>query len=113
MQSTQVLNPLPMHTPSLHRDLNLAGNFNQNDFRFPLVEPQEHNGTRVATVQQVEPLRNDQYRLHLSSQAGERCVVIKGDIRRQLYPSLGNLVFLNKTNVVPKVDDFADKPGRY
>jgi len=102
-----------MHTPSLHRDLSLAGNFPQNDFRFPLVEPQEHEGMRVATVRQVETLSNDQYRLHLASRAGERCVVIKGDIRRQLYPSLGNVVFLNQTNVVPKVDDFADKPCRY
>jgi hypothetical protein len=95
---------------------------------FPIVEGgNDALLSRLAQVKEVEDLGNGDFRLQLLSAINEPTgardrwghpqfrakptqitLTVRGDIRSRLQPD--NMVFLNTTSVVPKVDDFSKRP---
>jgi hypothetical protein len=82
-------------------------------FTFPIVEEEGGNSSRprLARVEEVEELSRGRFRLHLSTREGTLHLTVQGDIRGLLQADLGNIVYLNRDSIVPKVDDFTKRPS--
>lgn len=125
-------NLLPMRFSQLFSSGDSSERPSISTHTFPIVEGGDIPHTsRIARVQEAEDLGNNQFRLRLLTTVAEGSVVeehwmrrkytptrkpteitvtVRGDIRSKLQD--GNVVYINSTSVVPKVDDFSKRPPR-